>query len=229
MNYKNKVHYARFLGVFILVFTSSHIADAHQPVVVSTPSDTIEITDPNISFAYYGELTGSSQRFELSSLEPFTLYVQVLEPDIENADKNHSAIVYRQLEDGEEVVSELNAGVATWEPFFEVFGGDTYLEGAEYREEEASAGTYLIEVSSPENTGKYVLVTGTVEDFSGTSFLATVYEIFKVKLFFEKPPLSIFQTPFVYVPTILLLLIGTSLYFVVRRILRKRHKQSQVQ
>ena len=195
---------------------------AHQPIVErELVPEFIEIPDPEISFAYYGELAGEPQKFIISSESEFNLYVQVLEPEISVAQKNHSAIIY----DGDKnVVADLLAEDANWESYFEFFGGDYYLNGSEYNDTLADSGVYEVVVSSPDNLGKYVLVTGKIEDFSDTSFFATVKEIYRVKIFFEKSPLAILQTPFVYVPAVLALILLGIVGLIGSRIYRRKKK-----
>lgn len=208
----------RYVLSLVFLFCATP-AFAHLPEVVSGGGP-IKISDPNTSFAYYGELSGESQTFYLESDEEFTLYISVLEPDLSAAARNHGATVY--FEGVAEPLVELEPAQANWESFFEFFGGDYYLKGPEYREEEAQAGRYEIVVFSPDNTGKYVLVTGTVEDFSNTSFAATLKEIYKVKLFFEKSPIAILETPFVYGPLGLLLFVMFVGWFAWSRVKKKR-------
>lgn len=180
---------------------------AHQPVVLETSSEPITITDPNTSFAYYGQLNGSAQRFTLTADERFTLFVQLLEPDIKGAKKNLSASIFYTQNGSETRVADLAARNADWEQEFEFFGGDYYLAGPELWIQNATSGTYIIEVTSPNNEGKYVLVTGTEENFSNTNPVVLLAEIYAVKQFFEKSPLAIVQTPFVYLPLGLLTLV----------------------
>jgi hypothetical protein len=219
----NPLHNLSMKKIFIITLVVLAIPlSAHQPIVErELVPEFIEIPDPEISFAYYGELTGEPQKFIISSESVFNLYVQVLEPEIPGAQKNHSAVIY----DGDKnVVADLLAEDADWESYFEFFGGDYYINGPEYNDNAAASGSYEVVVSSPDNLGKYVLVTGKIEDFSDTSFLATVKEIYRVKIFFEKNPLSILQTPFVYVPVVLTLILLGIAGLIGRSMYRKKKK-----
>lgn len=193
---------------------------AHQPAIVSptSPDDLIAISKPEVSFAYYGELTGFPHTYVINSTSTFNLYVQILEPDIESAEMNHEVIIVknRGRDRGVEEVARLKAKDADWESFYEPFGGDSYLAGGEF-EAEVEPGVYRIEVSNGLNQGKYSLSVGRTEDFSGVGYFETVAKIYQVKRFFEKPPIAMLQSPFVAVPTAVLVVIGLIVYWYRKR------------
>lgn len=194
---------------------------AHLPAVVDPQNvdDVIVVEQPEISFAYYGELKGFPHTYEINATDTFTLYTQILEPDYNEPLKNHSVIIVRQRDNGRgvEEVMRLPAADGPWEPWFEPFGGDRYLLGPEY-EALLGPGVYRIEVSTPSNSGKYALAIGKIEDFSDLGYFGTIARIYEVKRFLGKSPLAIFETPFVYVPTILVILLVLGIYWY-----RKRH------
>ena len=91
-------------------------ASAHQPRVVQ--GEQIFISNPEISKAYYGMLSGNPHLYKISSNKDFILYVNVLVPDIEGQQKDVSADIFR---DGE-TIAVLNAGDHEWKKIFEPFG-----------------------------------------------------------------------------------------------------------
>ena len=198
-------------ALVILLFTFAHTANAHVPVMVVPERviDVQQIEDPEISRAYYGELTGFPHTFEITATKPFVLYAQVLEPDIDGVENNHSGIIIKERENGRgvEEVARLRSREASWESFYEPFGADRYLKGGQF-EKEVAAGVYRIEVSTPVNKGKYVLSVGKIEDFSDVGYFETVANIYKVKQFFGKSPISMLVSPFIYIPLIVIGLAG---------------------
>lgn len=203
--------------VFIVaLLCSAHFAYAHLPVVVSPTdgTDIIEVERPEVSWAYYGELTGFSHTYEIRTSESITLYTHLLEPDIQDAEKNHNALIVRERDNkrGVDLVKRMNATGASWDSFYEFAGGDSYLSGPEF-EQVVGPGVYRIEVSNAENNGKYVLVIGQIEDFSGVGYFETVGRIYEVKRFFGKPPIAMIQSPFVYVPTGVIALIVLGIWW----------------
>lgn len=196
---------------FLFLFAQTTLA--HQPTVVSPQSvdEVIAIEDPNLSQAFYGELKNFPHTYEIRSDESFLLYVQILEPDSDKdkASNIHSGLIVRERDTGRgvEEVIRLPASASTWEAFYEPFGGDSYLAGPEF-EKEVTAGVYRIEVSTSENSGKYVLSVGKIEDFSNIGYFESIKHIYEVKRFLGKSPFAILQTPFVYVPALIILLIA---------------------
>jgi hypothetical protein len=81
-----------------------------------------------------------------------------------------------------------------------------------------AAGTYRIEVSTPDNIGKYVLVTGFLEDQSEIGFFETMRRIAAVKEFFEKPSVAVLQSPFYFVPLLIVIGLCGGLWYWRRRL-----------
>lgn len=158
------------------------------------------------SKAYYGELDNFPHTYELEIKEATAFRVQILEPDIEESENIHNLIVVKKKKRGgvDEVV-RLNYKEADWEVFKDKIGGDKYRDGGSY-ESELEAGSYIVEVSTNRNKGKYVLVFGRLEGVSGQGYFKRLHSIYEVKKFFGKSSISVFQSPFYYVPSILLLL-----------------------
>ncbi len=208
-----------FVGSTLLIVPA--VASAHVPVIVSQESikdiDTIE--DPELSQAFYGELTGFPHTFEIRAKEPFTLSLQILQPDIESSIRNISGIAIKDLGRGKRVeeVTRLHARDALWESEYEPWGGDRYLIGPSFKQE-LSEGIYRIEIHTPDNLEKYVLVVGSREEMT-LGYFELIGRLMEVKEFFGKSKLRIVESPFVYVPLILsMLLIGYGVY-------RKRKKR----
>lgn len=197
--------------------------EAHIPVLVEQNSlhDITQIVDPELSQAFYGTLTNGPHTFEIKSAEPFHLYVQVLVPDIEGVPNTISGIVIRETGFRGRVseVARLLAEEATWESFFEVWGGDRYRKGSEF-ERDVESGVYRLEVSTPDNKSQYVLVVGKREDFNSLGYFETVKRIAEVKSFFGKSKLRVIESPLVYVPLCILMVFVIG-YMVYRRKIRQ--------
>jgi hypothetical protein len=207
----------RYLFVLLFFFSYSvSPAEAHIPVLVEQTSlhDTTRIESPEISQAYYGTLKDFPHTYEIVSREPFTLFAEVLMPDKKESETIVSGIIIREVNGGGRVteVARMLARDAIWDSFYEPIGGDRYLRGASY-EGEQQAGVYRIEVTSPNNDQKYVLVVGKKEDFGSIGYFETIGRIAEVKAFFGKSRIMVIQSPLVYVPILLLVLIGGFIYY----------------
>lgn len=215
-----------FVFVLFSVFILSGLyAEAHVPNFVNPriESEIITVEDPELSQAFYGELEHFPHTFEITSEEPFLLSAQILVPDIESSKNIISGIIIETPEKGGRVyeISRLHAEDGGWESHFEIFGGDSYRQGPEY-ESEVGAGTYRIEVNTPDNVGKYVLVLGKREEMA-IGYFDLLGRIIDVKRFFEKTPLLIIQSVYVYVP---LLLISLAAFVFRDRLLRKKSQRN---
>lgn len=176
-----------FLQVVCLVPSA---AFAHQPRLVAENA-VVVVIDPEVSKAYYGTLPGEPAVYTITALEPFALYVGVLVPAIAGQKKDVSAVITK---DGQPLATLDGAGF-TWTKFTEPFGNDEYWEGPEYKTE-ATAGTYEIVVSSPNNDSKYSLAVGEIEAFNLEESLHAVTVIPELKRdFFNKSPIDFILSP----------------------------------
>jgi len=162
---------------------------AHQPRIVE--STEITITDPEISKAYYGELTGEPHVYRLDAKEPFNLYVNVLVPDIAGQKKDVSAVIFK---DAVEIVA-LEGSLYPWKQFVEPFGNDKYWMGPEYRAR-GESGQYEIRVYSSNNDSKYSLAVGEIEAFDGKEGMNALSIIPKLKSeYFNTSPATFIFSP----------------------------------
>lgn len=207
--------------LLVLFFGVAYAADAHVPIIVveESLSDIFTIEDPTLSQAFYGQLSGFPHTFQIVSEEPFHLFTQILQPDIESSANNISGIIIKEPKSSGRVleITRLAAKDGEWESTYEPFGGDTYRNGPLF-EKDLEAGTYRIEVHTPDNREKYVLVVGQREEMT-IGYFELIRRMFQVKNFFEKSPFFIIQSVFVYVP---ILLIGISGLFFWSRHRRKK-------
>lgn len=208
------------VGVFGVFLLFPLLADAHWPIVRGEVSQHAveEVVDPVWSRAYYGTLAGHPHTYEFTLTATTTVFIQTLLPELPAAHSltKPSGLLVEVLPSGrvEEVV-RLQPEQAEWMSEYEPFGGDRYLQGPVF-DEVLTPGTYLFEISTPDNMTKYALVIGDEERWRGTNPLVLLGRIYQVKQFFEKPWYAIWQSPLYYVPTILLLL-GFGIYYGRRR------------
>lgn len=192
-------------------------ASAHRARFVEvTQQDITTISDTGLSQAFYGTLDDFPHLFEFTLTEPQAFFAEILIPDIDSAKNDVSGIILKIEERGVTEIKRLHAKEAAWESFYEFAGGDSYRRGQSFYDS-LEAGTYQIEISTPVNLSKYVLVVGKREEFSLTNYFGTIGDIAQIKSFFEKPKVAVIQSPFVYVPLVFVLLVG---WIVYRRYIR---------
>ena len=162
---------------------------AHQPRIVEM--EKINITEPEISKAYYGNLSGKPHIYTISTSSPIDLYVNILVPFIEGPEKNVTVNIFK----GEQLIRTLSPTKEDWKEFFEPFGQSMYWKGPEFKVR-ADAGKYKIHVQSTEKSIRYVLATGEIEAFGGPESLRAILLIPELKKkFFEESPLSFILSP----------------------------------
>lgn len=221
----NSKKLAWFLGYEVVkfMFLASFLgwalsfANAHEPVFPEPigPDDYIHLDELNISTAYYGTLLEFPHTYRIEAAEPTRLHVELLAPAF--IEGNYpSAILVREEKRGVSEVARINATDAAWEPFYEVWGGDSYRRGPTFTTELAP-GSYIFEVSTPDNLSKYVLVVGEEERLTLKGYFEMLGKIYEVKRFMEKSPLAVFQSPLYYLPGLLILAFAFWLW-------RRRHK-----
>ncbi len=168
----------------VLLLVAAGSAMAHQPRIVS--SNTVEVKDPEVSQAFYAELSGKPQTYRISSKTKFRLYVQLTIPDLAGNRRDFTADISRN---GKRI-SRLDGARAKWKKFHEPFSGGDYLLGPEYELASAEPGTYEVRVYNRDRAGKYVFVAGRKESFSLSDITKTMKLMPEVKKYMETPASS---------------------------------------
>jgi hypothetical protein len=201
----------------LFVFAPS-FAFAHQPRI--TESRLTTVPDPEISKAYYGELTGEPDVYIIDSKEAFDLYVNVLVPDIAGQKKDVSAVVLN----GEKEIALLDSTNFEWKKFYEPFGADTYWMGPQFRAR-ADAGIYEIRVWSSNNDSKYSLAIGEIEAFDGKEGISALTTIPELKRdFFEESPISFIKSPFGWGLIVIMYILAFITGFILKFLMKKFKK-----
>ena len=206
-------------SILILFFIFSPIISlAHQPKIVNDEST--KIIDPEISKAYYSELSGEPHVYTINEPEEFDLYVGILVPDIDNVKKDVKAELFKEGES----IKILGGLDSNWTMFFEPFGQSTYWDGGEYKGL-GEVGEYKIVVSSINNDSKYSLAVGEIEDFSGSTGLEALSLIPKLKEdFFNESPISFIKSTFGWGLIVVMYTLSIIFGFSYRAILKKTSK-----
>ncbi|KAF5089337.1 hypothetical protein DSECCO2_30630 [anaerobic digester metagenome] len=180
--------------LFIFLLASISMVSAHQPrlevgqnVSYQNP---IMVQNPEISQAFYGKLNGSPNYYKIISDKPFKLYINLLVPASPGITANF--VSAEVLNSSGESILLINGTDAQWEPYFEEFGGDSYLKGPETTRN-LSAGTYYVKVFNSNNQGKYAIAIGDIESFPVDESLKAIVTIPLLKeFFFAKPVTTLF-------------------------------------
>jgi hypothetical protein len=197
-------------AIVLVLFSPLCFAHASVPILIEQESirDITPIEDPTLSQSLYGTLDGFPHTYEVRADEPFLLRAAVLIPDTSFARENVSGIIIREIGQQGRVreVTRMLAQDASWESFYDFSGGDSYRRGGVY-EAEVEPGVYRIEVSTPDNQAPYVLEIGTRDEFGTIGYMERVKRLMEVKSFFGKSKIRIIESPYVYVPLLVGVLI----------------------
>jgi hypothetical protein len=208
------------LATLILIFPK--YAFAHQPRIPD--GNQIIVIDPEISKAYYSKLDGQPQIYQISSDKPFSLYVNILVPDIPGQKKDVKAEVFEK--GNSSPLAVLDGSNFDWKKFFESFGHDTYWQGPEYKADVAS-GNYEVVVTNPNLDSKYSLAIGEQEafDFKESANAIKLIPIIK-RNFFNKSPADFILSPIGIGYIVILFFISFIFGFAYRFILKKFAKSN---
>lgn len=192
-----------FILVVFFLFSFVSTASAHQPKLIYFKQGDINISNPEVSQAFYDELKGNPRDYFIDSDKDFELYINFLVPAEANRTGRYSANIF-SLKDSsanlgqakEELVVFVDGTLTEWQDFYEEFGRDYYLKGPEFSKQ-VPAGKYKIEVFSSDNQGKYVLVVGKEEVYDIRFLLNVYWQLPLLKItFFKTSVLQFFLTAF---------------------------------
>ena len=180
--------------IFVLLVASISVACAHQPRLVigdnASNDNPIVIQNPEVSQAFYGELQGQPNYYQIKSDNQFKFYLNLLVPASPGIPPDF--ISAQVLDSSGNVILTLDGTNSTWKSYFEEFGGDYYLKGPETRAD-LPAGTYYIKIFNTDNQGKYNIAIGEEESFPIDETMKALVTIPLIKeQFFGKPVTTLF-------------------------------------
>lgn len=151
-------------------------------------SQPIKVSNPEISQAFYGNLSGTADIYQIFSNTWFHLYVQLVVPAISGAQKNFRL----DVDNWKNIIASLNGELTSWQYFYEPFAGDRYFQWPTF-EKDVDPWIYTIRISNLWFIGKYSLAIGKIESFPWHEIVSTYRDLPSLKIdFFEKPWRSLF-------------------------------------
>ena len=194
---------------------------AHQPIIVS--DSPIQITNPEISQAFYDELNGIPKRYFVESSQNFELYINLLVPLKANANGRYSAKIY-DLNNDLKLLATIDGPSVPWSTYYETFAKDYYFKGPEF-DQPMPAGKYAIDVYSGDNQGKYVLAIGKIETFSVKNSFNIIGILRNLKVnFFNTSPFKLTLTIFGIIYLVSIFIIATFTTLVYKFVIHKTKK-----
>ena len=191
-----------FLFLFLIALSISPVAHAHKLISHDDSHRDFEsalvIPDHKISWAIYDNLGVEESKFyTFDAKKDDSFYASIVIPKLEGLENYSPSLILMNddLFNGDGTSSNIESSVQKFlyegdypgNEFYEPFGQVTYWERQEVTTIIPADGQYFILVSDEKNqSGKYALAVGTIEDFSGSDFFTTLPKAwFETKLFFN--------------------------------------------
>ena len=215
-----------YFVIFLLVLASTNQAFAHKLISHDDSHRDYEsalvIPDHKISWAIYENLgTNEAKYYMFDAKKGDSFYASIVIPKIPGLEFYAPTINFIEPNNDESKFSVekfLYEGDYPGNEFYEPFGQVTYWERQEINLEIPYDGKYFLVVADEKNqSGKYSLAIGTIEDFSGADFFTILPKAwFDTKIFVnDYYSLLIFFA-------VLFLIIGLPIFFSVKR----RHRST---
>lgn len=189
------------LGVFLFTIVGGSSAAAFELVTteVTRPYEIVTV-DNNLGpqHIYLGELKDFPIMYEISTSEQFDLSTKVRQRYNGSGEPHDfSLIVIRQNDRGGGVteVARLRPNTSDWAVVKDSVFGMTFWE-SETLTKTVDPGVYRIEISTPENIGRYMLTIGEGGELPG--YFSTIANIHTTQKFFGYSVLKLLTSSYVY-------------------------------
>ncbi|MBI5655022.1 hypothetical protein HZC53_05230 [Candidatus Uhrbacteria bacterium] len=207
----------RGMALAFILLSLPAAAFAHDPRFVREEK-VVEVSNPEISQAFYGWLDGQAVLYKIKTDVPQELYFQLLVPDVPGVMTDLKAELKAHGPEGVQTFV-LDGDKANWQRWYEEYGGEWYLKGPEMRQS-VGTGTQTVFISNADLYGSYVFVVGEKEAFPLDRMIATVKLLPKLhQEFFLKPWYSSFFNRiglFLAVPLIILAVLAVGAFLLYR-------------
>tara|TARA_B100001250_G_scaffold75120_1_gene61448 strand:- start:706 stop:1392 length:687 start_codon:yes stop_codon:yes gene_type:complete len=224
----------RLLFIIICFFSASILA--HQPKLITHSSSfdkPHEVIFPEISKAYYGQLTGEPDYFVIKSEKDFLFYTSILSPKTSDSYKWLSL----EVQDGNgDILYKADGSKFNWTPWYEPYARDWYWKGPEigintgkefHTSFQISAGTYYIKVFNDDNLGHYSLAVGEAE-FFGSNLWEQILTWTPILLYIGPYMDIVHWQKFdvrAFIPHIAILVILFIVFFIIKKLFFKKQKR----
>ena len=182
-----------YFVLFLLILVSTNQAFAHKLISHDDSHRDYEsalvIPDHKISWAIYENLgTNEAKYYTFDAKKGDSFYASIVIPKIQGQEFYSPTINFIEPNNDESkftVQKFLYEGDYPGNEFYEPFGQVTYWERQEINLEIPYDGKYFLVVADEKNqSGKYSLAIGTIEDFSGADFFTILPKAwFDTKIF----------------------------------------------
>ncbi len=161
---------------------------------------------------FFGRLDAFPHTYEFEVSTPYQFKAVVSVPDIAIQKNDVSIIIVKRERRGVSEIQRTRITEQLWNTIKDRMLVESFRNGGAL-EANLEPGVYTLEVSSPNNEGKYRLVLGTEKIKRG--YFANLRTLFEVKAFLDNSKFSTILSPLLYIPLLFLLVVAS--FFVYRR------------
>lgn len=161
---------------------------------------------------FFGRLDAFPHTYEFEVGTPYQFKAVVSVPDIAIQKNDVSIIIVKRERRGVSEIQRTRITEQLWHTIKDRMLVESFRNGGAL-EANLEPGVYTLEVSSPNNEGKYRLVLGTEKIKRG--YFANLRTLFEVKEFLDNSKFSAVLSPLLYIPLLFLLVVTT--FFIYRR------------
>lgn len=191
----------RFLFIYIFfILAIPAVTLAYNPQIneAAIPYEIKTINEVNLQAEHLGELKGDPHIYEFTIDKTTDLKVMLMQLASDKVIPL-SLIIVRQNEDrsGVSEIGRINGNDTNWQIVKDSVLGLT-INKSEVFEEKLKPGVYRVEVSTPDNYGKYALVIGNQTVKEG--YFSTLSDVSIFQTFFGGSMFSILKSSYVHYP-----------------------------
>ena len=210
------------VSALFLATASDLLAYSATTHTLSVPYDIVPISIEEPAQQYFlGELEDFPEMYEVvfEATSTLTLAIRAVPQEDEQIPLFSGIVIRDKAIRGVEEVARLKAGEASWLAERDPLSGLEYFTGGKFQAE-VPPGTYRIEVSTPNNAGKYILVFG--DDNESAPYGVTLASIAATYEFYDVSKIGMIRSPLLLYPAgimMILILFAATWYWQKRRII----------
>jgi len=199
-----------FVLIFLPVFVFAYVSVIAKP---SNATVVLSIADSKASQEFFGRLDDFPHTFEFEVNETFPFKAAIFVPDWPVQKNDVSIILVKEERRGVSEIGRTSIKAVPWESQYDSMIVESFRSGGSL-ETSIEPGRYKLEVSSPNNEGKYRLVLGTEK--IDRNYFIDLRVLFEVTEFLENSKLGTIRSPLLYWP-LLIVLIGAVCIFIYKK------------
>jgi hypothetical protein len=183
------------------------VAWADRDIVVEPQKASDVLTLDPSSADLFGKLDGFPHTFEFDVTQALPLKAIVFVHDTEDQKNDASIIVVKKERRGVSEIGRTKAKEASWTASKDAVLVESFRQGGAL-EASLEPGSYILEVSSPNNDAKYRLAIGNPH----RGYFENIKALFQVKRLYDTSYLSAVLSPLLYIPFLGIFVVALALF-----------------